>query len=156
MSKRLFHILAVTMGLPLAVLALAGAAPSDPLTSVAAPVSKQTVPHDASTGWVLYGFVKDAQLQPVSGVTIFLVDSRNVYQPTFGSTKTDYRGYFLLNYAGTTTPASSPTPGAGQLFIEITNAKSQAVYRSTNPFMPVPGSSTNYQTIVLPATSAPH
>jgi hypothetical protein len=154
MLKRLFRILAVTIGLPLAVLALAAAAPSDPLTSVTAPVSKQSAPHVASNGWVLYGFVKDAQLQPVSGVTIFLVDSRSVYQSTFGSTKTDYRGYFLLNYAGATTQASSPTPGAVQLFLEITNAKGQAVYRSTNPFMPVPGGSTNYQTIVLPAT--PH
>ena len=62
-------------------------------------------PQVSATGWALYGHVYNAQLQPVSAYTVFLVDAKNAYQSAYGFTYTDSTGYFLISFAGD--PASS-------------------------------------------------
>jgi hypothetical protein len=62
-------------------------------------------PQVSATGWALYGHVYNAQLQPVSAYTVFLVDAKNAYQGDYGFTYTDSTGYFLISFPGD--PASS-------------------------------------------------
>jgi hypothetical protein len=62
-------------------------------------------PQVSATGWALYGHVYNAQLQPVSAYTVFLVDAKNAYQSAYGFTYTDSTGYFLISFAGV--PAAS-------------------------------------------------
>lgn len=62
-------------------------------------------PQVSATGWALYGHVYNAQLQPVSAYTVFLVDAKNAYQSAYGFTYTDSTGYFLISFAGA--PAAS-------------------------------------------------
>ena len=130
------------------------------------------VPQVAATGWTLYGCVFNAQMQPVAGYTVFLVDAQKTYQQAYGFSYTDNTGYFEIDYAGPTsagdsastptagTPASTPTAGApasataAQLFVEIANANAQPVYLSTTAFQPLVGKAT-YQNIILPAGENP-
>ncbi|HEY7336034.1 MAG TPA: hypothetical protein VH639_14190 [Bryobacteraceae bacterium] len=121
-------------------------------------------PQVSQTGWALHGRVFNAQLQPVSGYTVFLVDAEKNYQQAYGFAYTDATGYFLLNYAGSTgaktrtqsrsrlAPSQAATPA--QLFIEVANAKAQPVYLSTSAFQPAAGSAT-YQNVVLPSGEQP-
>ena len=121
-------------------------------------------PQVSATGWALYGHVYNAQLQPVSAYTVFLVDAKNAYQSAYGFTYTDSTGYFLISFAGE--PAASKSGPAGfatgcggvsntpQLFIEIANANAQPVYLSTTAFQPTLGTAT-YQNITLPAGEPP-
>jgi wobble nucleotide-excising tRNase len=116
-----------------------------------------TEPPQASTsGWVLQGRVFNAQLQPVSGYTVFLVDATKAYQQAYGFAYTDETGYFVLNYAGTAKGTLSPGQSTItlQLFIEVANTKNQPVYLSTTAFQPALGS-VSYQNIVLPAGEQP-
>jgi hypothetical protein len=111
-------------------------------------------PQVSATGWALQGRVFDAQLKPVSGFTVFLVDASKTYQQAYGFAYTDDTGYFLLNYAGPDaaaqdkSTASAKSTAAPDLFVEVADAKAQPVYLGTTPFQPAPGSAT-YQNITL-------
>ena len=107
---------------------------------VSAPPPKVT-----TTGWALYGHVYNAQLQPVSAYTVFLVDQEKAFQGTYGFAYTDASGGFEINYTG-----PSAAPAAIPLFLEIANANAMPVYLSTLAFQPGAGSAT-YQDITLPA-----
>ncbi len=122
-------------------------------------------PQVSATGWALYGHVYNAQLQPVSAYTVFLVDAKKAYQSAYGFSYTDSTGYFLINFAGDPASSQSPTqessqpaPAASQtlpqLFIEIANSNALPVYLSTTAFQPTLGAAT-YQNITLPAGEAP-
>lgn len=112
-------------------------------------------PQVAATGWALHGRVYNAQLQPVSGHTVFLVDSQKNYQRAYGFAYTDGTGYFLINYPGTA-PAPSGQSAAAfessalEIFIEIVNTEAKPVYLSSTPFQPSLGKAV-YQNITLPA-----
>lgn len=108
------------------------------------------VPQVAKNGWALQGRVFDSQLQPVSGFTVFLVDSQKAYQKDFGFAYTDKTGYFLLSFAGTAT-ASQTAP---RLLVEVADSKGQPVYLSSTPFQPAAGSVT-YQNVTLPPGNQP-
>jgi hypothetical protein len=116
------------------------------------------VPPVTATGWALYGHIYNAQLQPVSAYTVFLVDGEKTYQQGYGFAYTDATGYFLLSYAGTQTQSQgqSQTQGeaAPQLFLEIANAKGQPIYLSATQFKPALGSAT-YQNVTLPSGEQP-
>lgn len=123
---------------------------------------QQTVtpdPQVSATGWALHGRVFDAQLKPVSGFTVFLVDAAKTYQQAYGFAYTDDAGYFLLNYAGPDAAAQDKSTIAGKtasapdLFVEIADTKAQPVYLSATPFQPAPGAAT-YQNISLPPGNA--
>jgi hypothetical protein len=125
-------------------------------------------PQVSATGWALHGYVYNAQLQPVSAYTVFLVDAKKAYQSVYGFSYTDSTGYFLISFAGD--PASAPgqpspqpappappppaPPPPPQLFIEIANSNALPVYLSTTPFQPTLGTAT-YQNITLPAGEPP-
>lgn len=114
-------------------------------------------PDVAPKGWALHGRVLNAQLAPVSGYTVFLVDSTKSYQQAYGFAYTDSSGYFLLNFSGsnTTTEASATgTHAAGELFVAVADKKAQPVYLSATPLQPVIGSAT-YQNIQLPSSTQP-
>lgn len=111
-------------------------------------------PQVTPKGWVLHGRVFDAQLQPVSGFTVFLVDATKTYQQAYGFGYTDDSGYFLLNYAGPDSASKDKSGSAApatqpQLFIEVANTKALPVFVSTTAFQPVEGAAT-YQNITLP------
>jgi hypothetical protein len=118
-----------------------------------------TAPQVAAAGWALHGRVYNAQLRPVSGQTVFLVDSEKNYQSAYGFAYTDNTGYFLINFAGQT-PAPSgqiavaSESSAQQLFIQVANANAKAVYLSSSAFQPRLGNAV-YQKIFLPAGEPP-
>ncbi len=117
-------------------------------------------PKVAATGWALHGRVFDANLQPVPGFAVFLVDAQKAYKSQYGFAYVDSTGYFLLTYDGASQSRSgAEQPPAtesadAQLFIEIANDKGQPVYLSSTAFQPVPGSAT-YENITLPSDSQP-
>jgi hypothetical protein len=121
-------------------------------------------PQVSATGWALHGHVYNAQLQPVSAYTVFLVDAKKAYQSAYGFSYTDSTGYFLISSTGTPAAAPgqpspqsappAPPPPPPQLFIEIANSNALPVYLSTTAFQPTLGTAT-YQNITLPAGEAP-
>jgi hypothetical protein len=113
-------------------------------------------PEVSSSGWVLQGRVFDAQLQPVSGYTVFLVDAVKAYQQAYGFAYTDETGYFALNYTGTAenTLGETQATAAAQLFIEVANRNALPVYLSTTALQLALGS-ISYQNIVLPSGEQP-
>ena len=113
-------------------------------------------PQASPNGWVLQGRVFNAQLQPVSGYTVFVVDTSKTYQQAYGFAYTDDTGYFVLNYSGATQGVLAPGQAATtpQLFVEVANAKAQPVYLANTAFQPAAGS-VSYQNIILPAGEQP-
>lgn len=119
-------------------------------------------PTVAAAGWALHGRIFNAQGQPVSAYTVFLVDEQKSYLQSFGFAYTDDTGYFLINYGGpqgTQVKATSGAAGqagasAPQLFLEIANTKALPVYLSTTAFQPNVGGAT-YQNVFLPAGEPP-
>jgi hypothetical protein len=122
-------------------------------------------PQVSASGWALNGRAFDAQLQPMSGFTVFLVDASKRYQHAYGFAYTDTEGYFLLNYAGSDAAApdksakaasakSDRTVSTPELFVEVANSKGEPVYLSATAFEPVVGSAT-YLNIVLPSGNVP-
>jgi hypothetical protein len=121
-------------------------------------------PQVSAGGWALHGRVFDAQVQPRSGFTVFLVDGSKKYQQAYGFAYTDTGGYFLLNYAGPDAAAhdksakaaakSAKVASAPDLFPEVANSKGEPVYLSSTPFEPFPGGAT-YLNIVLPSGNVP-
>lgn len=117
-------------------------------------------PQIATKGWALHGRVFDAQLAPLFGHTVFLVDSSKAYQQAYGYAYTDDTGYFLLNYAGSDATSKSPgtaerssattdqSAAATELYVAVVDDKAQPVHLGTDPFQPVLGSAI-YQNIVL-------
>jgi FHA domain len=119
-------------------------------------------PTVAASGWALHGRVYTAQLAPVAGYCVFLVDAQNAYYSPAGFAYTDSTGYFLLTYPGTATE-SGPPAGEAQpdtavqaptLYVEITNPHRQPVYLSTTPLAPTLGTAT-YQTFSLSSADQP-
>ena len=102
-------------------------------------------PQVPANGWVLYGHVFDANLNPVSAYTIFFVDDLNAYQAAYGFAFTAGDGSFQLSFQGSANATAVP-----QLFLEVVNDKAMPVYLSTTAFQPKSGSPT-YQDITLPA-----
>lgn len=118
--------------------------------SVASQQAATPNPTTAATCWALHGRVYDAQLQPVGGFVVFLVDAQKIYQQQYGFAYTDSTGYFLINYA----PPSGEAPSSVALYIEIANKNGEPIFLSTAAFQPAPGSTT-YQSIMLPAGEKP-
>jgi hypothetical protein len=111
-------------------------------------------PQVSKNGWALHGRVFDAQLQPVSGFTVFLVDANKTYQQAYGFAYTDDTGYFLLQYAGPSSAQSKSEPAIQadaqpQLFIEIADTNALPVHLSATHLQPAAGTAT-YHNIALP------
>jgi hypothetical protein len=85
-------------------------------------------PQVSATGWALYGHVYNAQLQPVSAYTVFLVDAKKAYQSAYGFSYTDSTGYFLISFAGD--PASSQSQNDSS---SPRRRRSQAEARPSHP-----------------------
>jgi hypothetical protein len=128
-------------------------------------------PDVAPQGWALHGRVFDADLKPLSGFTVFLVDAQKIFQKAYGFAYTDDTGYFLINYPGfgttaqkkpprvaapskTATPSAQASPAGPQLFLQIADTNAYPVYLSPTPFQPVPGNAT-YQNISLAPGNEP-
>ncbi len=119
-------------------------------------------PTVAASGWALHGRVYTAQLAPLAGHCVFLVDAQNAYYSPAGFAYTDSTGYFLLTYPGTATE-SGPPAGESQpdsavqpptLYVQITNPHGQPVYLSTTALAPTLGTAT-YQTFSMSAGEQP-
>ena len=107
-------------------------------------------PNVSANGWALHGRVYDAQLNVMSGLTVFFVDPSKAYLAQYGFSFTDATGYFLINFTEATPPATtSPT-----LFVEIANQSSQPIYLDASAFQPVTGAAT-YRNFILPAGASP-
>ena len=154
-------------GSPQAVAAEAAVTASKATVARVAVINQQVstaAPQVSATGWALYGHVYNAQLQPASAYTVFLVDAKKTYQGAYGFSYTDSTGYFQINSAGdpassqsqsqSSQQASAAAPASPQLFIEIANSNALPVYLSTTAFQPTVGTAT-YQNITLPAGEPP-
>jgi hypothetical protein len=114
-------------------------------------------PTVAASGWALHGRVYTAQLAPLAGHCVFLVDAQNAFYSPAGFAYTDSTGYFLLTYPGTATQSAPPAgeaqpdaaPQPPTLYVQITNPHAQPVYLSTTALAPTPGTAA-YQTFSLP------
>jgi len=69
-------------------------------------------PQVATQGWALHGRVFDSDLKPVSGFTVFLVDTQKAYQKQFGFAYTDDTGYYLIDYPGSSQPQAGSQPSS--------------------------------------------
>ena len=118
---------------------------------VAGQQASTPAPTVAADGWALQGRVYDSNLSPLASYSVYLVDSQKNYLSAYGFAYTDSTGYFLINYA----PASAPASGASTppMFISVADAKGNPVYLSATAFVPTQGSAV-YQTINLPAGGA--
>jgi hypothetical protein len=108
-------------------------------------------PQVSANGWTLHGQVCDAQLQPMSGFTVFLADASHTYQQVYGFAYTDAVGNFQLNYAGldpVEQDKSAKAAATPDLFVEVANAKGELVRLSPTPFQPTAGGAT-YLNIML-------
>jgi hypothetical protein len=110
-------------------------------------------PQVSANGWAIHGRVFNAQLQPVSGVTVFLVDASKTYQQAYGFAYTEDTGYFLLNYPGAeaaTQDKSTPTKQATvtELLVAVVDAKAKPVYLGATDSRP-PAGRASYQNIML-------
>jgi hypothetical protein len=112
----------------------------------------------SAKGWVLQGRVTDAQLNPVSRYTVFLVDSTKSYQKQYGFAYTDETGYFVISYGPSAQSGAMHTKeeeaSSTKLFIEVADNKANPVYLATEAFEPDPGSTT-FENIVLPEGGQP-
>jgi FHA domain len=117
-------------------------------------------PTVVASGWALHGRVYTAQLAPVAGYCVFLVDAQNAYYSPAGFAYTDSTGYFQLTYPGTAAQAdtSTGTPDSAvqppTLYVEITNPHGLPVYLSTTALAPTLGTAA-YQTFSLSASEQP-
>lgn len=109
-----------------------------------------SAPTVTSTGWAVWGHVYEAPATPLSGYTIFLVDSQKTYQSQYGFATTAADGSFAIVYDGEAAASAGesgaapapPAPAAGRtaepsapsiptLFLSITNAGAQLVPTAT-------------------------
>lgn len=109
------------------------------------------VPTVTATGWALYGVVYNSSNAPVSGYSLYFVDSTNTYQNTFGIAYTAADGSFQIVYAGPPAGKAAPTT---PLFVQVCNAAGNPIYTSPTAFSPTVGAAT-YQVITLPAGEKP-
>lgn len=89
----------------------------------------------AAAGWALHGLVVDAQLQPASKFTVFLVDGNKNFLQQYGFSYSDDNGYFLINYAGDTPPAPPLSNPEGTAPAETTTPR---ITEATPPPPPNP------------------
>jgi hypothetical protein len=106
-------------------------------------------PTVTATGWAVWGHVYQSPATPLSGYTVFLVDSQKTYQSQYGFATTAADGSFAIVYPGepansapeSNTAAGTPAPAAEQtaqptiptLFLSITNTDAQLVPTATTP-----------------------
>lgn len=130
--------------------------------------------------WALQGNVYDANSQPISKLTVFLVDAEKAWQRQFGFAYTDANGYFLLrnnpsqsststgaatgaatgastSAATGTAPADTPRDSAignqtGTYYIEIADDRGQPIWIDKTAFTPVLGQA-SYRKITLKSQS---
>jgi len=114
---------------------------------------QMTVPPPAvtATGWAIYGVVYNSSKAPVSGYSLYFVDSTNTYQSAFGVAYTGSDGSFQIVYAGPAAGQNAPTTA---LYLQISNATGDPIYSSPTAFTPTTGTAT-YQVITLPAGEKP-
>lgn len=104
-------------------------------------------PSVPANGWALHGHVLKAASAaapaPVSGFTVFLVDTAKTFQQAYGFAYTDDDGYFLLKSEGVDAAAR-----ATELFVQVADLKARPVYLSRTAFQPAIGTAT-YEDIIL-------
>ena len=92
-----------------------------------------TAPIIPAKGWVVYGYVRDQNLQPVAQLTVFLVNEQKNWLRAYGYAFTDQTGYFNLSY----TPAAgarASTTAVLSAFLEVIDQKRQPLYIDSSPF----------------------
>jgi hypothetical protein len=114
---------------------------------------QMTVPPPAvtATGWAIYGVVYNSSKAPVSGYSLYFVDSTNTYQNTFGVAYTGSDGSFQIVYAGPSDGQKAPTTA---LYLQIANPAGDPIYSSPSAFTPTTGAP-SYEVITLPAGEKP-
>lgn len=118
-----------------------------------------TAPPTVPTGgWVLYGYVYDADGTPMAAQTVFLADAKGTFQSEYGFAYTDETGYFALTAQAPPAPPAEGAQAAAtsvpELYVEVTNQKRQPVYLSSTPFEPTADTAT-YVNISLGAGGQP-
>lgn len=96
-------------------------------------------------GWVLHGFVRNRDLQPLADLTVALFDSSNRWIEKLGHTCTDNRGYFRLCFTGGKEPAAEQWR---EVFVGVSDAKQKVLYRDKKPMKVVVGG-VQYREIIV-------
>ncbi len=126
-----------------------------------------SAPTVTSTGWAVWGHVYETPSTPLSGYTIFLVDSQKTYQSQYGFATTAADGSFAIVYDGeaaasvgesgaTLAPASPAAartaeplvPSIPTLFLSMTNTDAQLVPTASNSLALAAGKALYIDTIV--------
>jgi hypothetical protein len=105
-----------------------------------------------ATGWAIYGAVYNSSKAPVQGYSVYLVDSTNTYQSTYGIAYTQADGSYQFVYAGP--PVGQTAPAATTLYLQVGNASGDPIYSSKTAFAPTTGLA-SYQALTLPVGEKP-
>lgn len=100
-----------------------------------------TRPVGDKSGWIVYGFVRNPELQGQGRLTVALFDRADRWMEAVGYACTDSRGYFQLR-------CDPRAEKLGEVFIRVSNSKSQVLYRDKKPMAPVLGE-VKYREIIL-------
>jgi hypothetical protein len=88
----------------------------------------------------------------VQGYSVYLVDSTNTYQSTYGIAYTQADGSYQFVYAGP--PVGQTAPAATTLYLQVGNASGDPIYSSKTAFAPTTGLA-SYQALTLPVGEKP-
>ncbi len=105
---------------------------------VTSAIATTTVPTVPANGWVLQGHVRDNTSQPITGLTVCLVDQQKNFLSTYGYAYTDTSGYYIITY---TPDPSAPAPDPLSAYLEVLNSSGQAIYIDATAFTLNPGAS---------------
>ena len=115
-------------------------------------------------GWVIYGYVRDQNLQPIAQLSVLLVNEQKVWLRGFGYAFTSETGYFEIDYspptavlkkrvrAETKTPAETVSSvistAAVTAYLEVLNQKRQPLYIDSSSFSIAVGNAL-YRDVIL-------
>jgi hypothetical protein len=84
------------------------------------------------SGWVIQGYVRDINLNPLPKLTVYLADSNTMFQSEYGINYTDDSGYYSIEYAGTGDKAD-PDAKVPTLYVALINPRGNPAYITPKP-----------------------
>jgi hypothetical protein len=115
--------------------------------------AETAAPRTGQGEWMLHGYVRDRDLNPVPELTVSLVDARGQVVEALGYGCTDAKGYFRTvarvasaETGGVRTAGDHPAPKT--VYIRLTDAGGKQVYRGEEAIRPAPDQ-VEYREIVL-------
>jgi hypothetical protein len=105
-------------------------------------------PTAPANGWILYGFVRDQNLQPAPKLTVYLVNEAKEWLRNYGYAFTDATGYFILSYAPDASIDKERAPTSESVYLEVSSQARQPLYIDSSAFTLAVGAA-QYREVVL-------